>query len=131
MNKKEIIEKIMNEYSKYGLSRIVVEISYAMAILGGIPKDSIYPGMRNIFNNAYGIKDDTPKIEVGKALFNNAIDNVKTEYPEATDSDIAHGIEYVENDTIEESLEDIDFQFLDKVKETMMQSTKQFVTSNT
>ena len=131
MNKTEIIEKIMKEYSKYGLSRIVVEISYAMAILWGIPKDSIYPGMRGVFNNAYGIKDDMPAIEVGKVLFNSAIDNVKAEYPEATDSDIADGIEYIGIDTIEDSLEDIDFKFLDKVKETMMQSTKQFVVSNT
>lgn len=131
MSKKEIIEKIMKEYSKYGLSRIVVEISYLMAILWRIPKDSIYPGMRNVFNNAYGIQDDTPAIDAGKALWNSVVDETKEENPDVTDSDIVNGIEYVGINTFEESLEDIDFMFLDKVKQSMIQSAKGFVKSNT
>lgn len=131
MSKKEIIEKIMKEYSKYGLSRIVVEISYLMAILWRIPKDSIYPGMRNVFNNAYGIQDDTPAIDAGKALWNSVVDETRKENLDVTDCDIANGIEYVGINTFEESLEDIDFMFLDKVKQSMIQSAKGFVKSNT
>lgn len=130
MSKEQIIKIIVEEYSKYGLSRIMVEISYIMAIIWRVPKESIYPGMRIIFNNVYGIKDEKPEIEAGKALFNSAVGNVKAENPEVTDSDIAHGIEYVGIDTLEESLEDIDFSLLEKVKESMLQSTKQFVESN-
>ena len=130
MIKEQIIEKILEEYSKYGLSRIMVEISYLMAILWRVPKESIYSGMRMIYNNVYGIKDEVPEIEAGKALFSSAIDEVKVENPEASDTDIAHGIQYVGIDTLEESLEDIDFSLLGKVKESMMQSTKQFVKSN-
>ena len=131
MSKKEIIEKIMKEYSKYGLSRIVVEISYLMAILWRIPKDSIYPGMRNVFNNANGIQDDTPAIDAGKALWNSVVDETKEENPDVTDSGIVNGIEYVGINTFEDSLEDIDFMFLDKVKQSMIQSAKGFVKSNT
>ena len=54
MCKKEIVEKILEEYKKFGLSRIEVEISYLLAILWRVPKESIYPGMRMIFNNLYG-----------------------------------------------------------------------------
>ena len=131
MCKKEIIEKILREYSKYGLSRIMVEIAYLMAILWRVPKESIYSGMRLTFNNVYGIKDDKPAIEVGKELFNSAVNGVKAENPEVDDSDIANSIEYIGIDTLDDSLEDIDFLLLDKVKESMIESTKQFVSKNT
>lgn len=130
MSKKQIVEKIMEEYEKYGVSRIVVEIVYLMAILWRVPKESIYPGMRMNFNKAYGIEDDAPAIEAGKALFNSAIEDVKKENPEANDKDITDGIVYVGIDSLEESLEDIDFALLDKVKESMLQSTRNFVSEN-
>lgn len=130
MNKKQIIEKIMEEYSQYGLSRIEVEISYLLAILWRVPKDSIYHGMRMIFNNVYGIKDEKPEIDVGKALFNSTIAEVKAENPTASDKDIADGIEYIGIDTLEGSLEDIDFTLLGKVKEHMIQSARQYVEKN-
>lgn len=130
MSKKEIIERILTEYAKFGLSRIEVEISYLLAVLWRVPKESIYPGMRMIYNNVYGIKDDEPAIEVGNALFANALDEVREENPDATDSDIANGIEYVGIDTFEASLEDIDFGLMGKVKDAMLQSTKQFVSEN-
>lgn len=130
MTKKEIINKILEEYGQYGLSRIEVEICYLLAILGRVSKESIYPGMRLIFNNLYGIKDDEPAIEAGKALFASALDEVRAENPDATDSDIANGIEYFGIDTFEASLEDIDFGLLGKVKDAMLQSTKQFVKEN-
>ena len=130
MNKKQIIEKIMEEYADYGLTRIEVEISYVLAILWRVPKESIYPGLRNILNNVYGIKDEQPQIEAGKALFAYAISEVKKENPEVSDKDIAAGIEYVGIDTLNETLDSIDFSLLGKVKESMIQSTKQFVEEN-
>lgn len=130
MNKKEIINKIMEEYSKYGLSRIEVQISYVMAVLLRVPKESIYPGMRMTFNEVFGIKDDKPAIEAGVALNKNTINGVKAENPNTSDKDIAEAIEYVGINTLEETLEDFDFSLLHKVKETMIQSTKQFVEEN-
>lgn len=130
MNKKQIIEKIMEEYSQYGLSRIEVEISYLLAILWRVPKDSIYHGMRMTFNNVYGIKDEKTEIDAGKALFDSAIGEVKAENPKANDKDIADGIEYIGIDTLEDSLEDIDFALLGKVKEHMLQSAKKYVGKN-
>lgn len=130
MNKKQIVEKIIKEYSDYGLSRIEVEISYVLAILWRVPKESIYPGLRIIFNNVYGIKDVQPQIEAGKALFASGISEVKKENPEVSDKDIAAGIEYVGIDTLNETLDNIDFSLLGKVKESMIQSTKQFVEEN-
>lgn len=130
MNKKQVIEKIMEEYSQYGLSRIEVEISYLLAILWRVPKDSIYHGMRVIFNNVYGIKDEKAESDAGKALFNDAISEVKAENPTANDNDIADGIEYIGIDTLKDSLEDINFTLLGRVKEYMLQSAKQYVDKN-
>lgn len=131
MNKKKIIEKIMEEYSQYGLSRIEVEISYVLAILWRVPKDSIYHGMRTVFNKVYGIKDEKAEINAGKSLFDSAIGEVKAENPKANDKDIADGIEYIGIDALEDSLEDIDFALLGKVKESMLQRAKQYVGKNT
>lgn len=130
MNKKQIIEKIMEEYSQYGLSRIEVEISYLLAILWRVPKDSIYHGMRVIFNNVYGIKDEKAESDAGEALFNDAISEVKVENPTANDNDIADGIEYIGIDTLKDSLEDINFALLGRVKEYMLQRAKQYVDKN-
>ena len=130
MSKKEIIERILEEYSKYGLCRIEVEIAYLLAVLWRVPKESIYSGMRIIFNNVYGIKDDKPQIDGGKALSASALNEVRKENPSASDSDIANSMEYVGIDTLEASLEDIDFTLLDKVKESMLQCTNQFAREN-
>lgn len=130
MSKKEIIDKVLAEYAKYGLSRIEVEIAYLLAVLWRVPKGSIYPGMRMVYNDVFGIKDDMPAIEAGNALFTSALDEVRAENLDATDFDIANGIEYVGIDTLEASLDDIDFGLLGKVKEAMVQSTKQFVREN-
>ena len=130
MNKKQVIEKIMEEYSQYGLSRIEVEISYLLAILWRVPKDSIYHGMRVIFNNVYGIKNEKAESDAGEALFNHAISEVKVENPTANDNDIADGIEYIGIDTLKDSLEDINFALLGRVKEYMLQSAKQYVDKN-
>ncbi len=127
MNKKQIIEKIMEEYSRYGLSRVEAEISYLLAILWRVPKNSIYHGMRVTFNNVYGIEDEKAKIDAGKSLFHSAIGEVKAENPKANDKDIADGIEYIGIDTLEASLEDINFTLLSKVKKHMIQSAKQYV----
>ena len=130
MSKKEIIERILSEYEKFGLSRIEVEIAYLLAVLWRVPKESVYPGMRMIYNNVFGIEDEAPEIEAGNALFTSALDEVRVENPDATDSDIANGNEYVGIDTLEASLEEIDFGLLGKVKDAMLQSTKQFVSEN-
>lgn len=130
MRKKEIVEKILKEYSKYGLGRIEVEISYLMAIIGRVPKESIYPGMRMIFNQVYGITDEQPAIDAGKALFSSAICGVKHDNPMVTDKEIANGIDYVGIDALSESLEDIDFSLLDKVKQTMIEKTKEYMKVN-
>lgn len=130
MKKREIVEKILSEYSPYGLGRIDVEISYLLAIVWRVPKDSIYPGMRLIFNQVYGIVDNQPAIDAGKALFNSSLSEVKRENPTVTDKDIADGINYIGIDTLEETLEDIDFGLLDKVKQTMIRSARDFADAN-
>lgn len=130
MSKKEIVEKILEEYSQYGLGRIEVEIAYFMALIGRVPKESIYPGMKMIFNQVYGIADEQPAIDAGKALFGSAICEVKYDNPMATDKDIADGIDYVGIDTLEESLEDIDFSLLNKVKQTIIKTTKKYMKVN-
>lgn len=130
MSKKEIIERILEEYSKYGLCRIEVEIAYILAVLWRVPKESIYSGMRIIFNNVYGIKDDESQIDSGRALVASALNEVRKENPSASDFDIANSMEYVGIDSLEASLEDIDFTLLDKVKESMLQCTNQFAREN-
>lgn len=130
MKEKEIVEKILEEYSRYGLGRIEIEISYLLAIIGKVPKDSIYPGMRMIFNQVYGIKDDKPAIDAGKALFSHSIEGVRQENPLVTDQDVAKSIDYIGIDTLGESIEDIDFTLLNKVKETMLRSAEEYVLEN-
>ena len=130
MSKKEIVEKILDEYSQYGLGRIEVEISYLMAIIGRVPKESIYPGMRLIFNQVYGIADEQPAIDAGKALFSSVICEVKNDNSMATDKEIANSMDYVGIDALEESLEDIDFSLLNKVKQTIIEKIKEYIKIN-
>lgn len=99
MNKKQIISKIMEEYSKYGLSRMMAEISYIMAILFRVPKESIYQGMRSVFNNLYNVEDQTTFDEAGKALAVGIIENIKNEN-NCTDSDVAKAISNEQIDSL-------------------------------
>ncbi len=130
MSKKETINKIMTEYSNYGISRIVVEISYLLAVLWRVPKESIYPGLKLTINNLYGVHDDMPAKEAGNALFNAAMDETKQDYPSATNKHIANAIELVGVENLEKDISDDSVPFMSKVRESIMSSTKEFVKAN-
>lgn len=71
--KKQVVSKIMNEYSQYGLDEVVANFIYDLAIQKDVPRDSIYPGMRLIMNNQYGIKDETALEDAMKAIMADSI----------------------------------------------------------
>ena len=110
MKKKQIIEKIMEEYSKYGLSRMMVKIAYIMAILFRVPRESIYQGMRALFNKLYNIQDEVTFDEAGKALAVGIVESIKSEN-NCTNTDVARVISFEQIDSLS-----VDFKLPDVAK---------------
>lgn len=130
MNKEQTINKIMEEYAKYGIEKELAEQIYDLAIKMDVPQEAIYPGMRLNFNNALGIKDIGAAKESGKALAEHAISDVKKENPEATDKEIADGIEMVGIDALNQSMRGMSFPLLDEVEKAVKSAIENFVTDN-
>ena len=117
MNKKQIIEKIMEEYSKYGLSRMMVKNAYIMAILFRVPKESIYQGMRTLFNKLYNVQDEITFDEAGKALAIGLVESIKSEH-NCTNTDVARAISFEQIDSLSVDFKLPDVMVVENIKIT-------------
>lgn len=130
MNKDQTIDKILDEYGRYGIEKELAELVYDNAIKMDVPKEAIYPGMRLIFNNNLGIEDENAAKESGKALVKHAIREVKNENPETTDKVIADGIETVGMDVLNQNLKAMSFPLSDEVDKAVKNAIENFVANN-
>ncbi|MBR5596643.1 MAG: hypothetical protein IKW30_04460 [Lachnospiraceae bacterium] len=85
MNKEQTIKKIMEEYEKHGIQREVAEIVYDMAIQKDVPRETIYQGMRFIFNQKLGLDWTEPITKVGDNFVEHAMNVKREENPTATE----------------------------------------------
>lgn len=126
MNKKQIVNKIMKEYSKYGILKDIVERLYDSAIQMDVPKETIYPGMKMILNNTLGLDNAEAVKEVGEGFTENAVNETRNANPTATDDVIAKNFK-------EELEDDFDWTVLeisDDIKNAIKNSTEKFIKSN-
>ena len=130
MNKEQIIEQIMEEYAKYGVEKTLVETIYDLGIQKEVPDEMIYPGIKFQLNNMLGFEDKETARDVGSALFESSLRGTREEYPNATDKEIADGIEMFGIEKMEESLEDMEFQLADAIKDKALSDVKKFVNAN-
>ena len=85
MNKTQTIEKIMKEYEGYGIQRGLAELLFDMAIQKEVPEETIYQGMRWIFNRALGIDCTEPIEKVGENFVEHAMNVSREDNPTVTD----------------------------------------------
>jgi len=133
MNEKEIIEAIMNEYQKYGVTRWEITLYYYLAIIFGVGKELVYPGIRFLLNDTFGIEDKLDIADIGQGFIDYAARKVKEENPTASDKDISTGISLVGLETIEESLKALDyteFPALKGVKDYIIKNINKYVEEN-
>lgn len=130
MNKEQIIEQIMEEYAKYGVEKTLVETIYDLGIQKEVPDEMIYPGIKFQLNNMLGFEDKETARDVGSALFESSLRRTREEYPDATDKEIADGIEIFGIEKMEESLENMGFQLPDAIKDKALSDVKKFVNEN-
>ncbi len=77
MNKKETVDKIMEEYVDFELNQQMVEDMYDGAIECNVPEEIIYPGMKYQLNEFLGVKDETVVNEVGQSFIDYSINDRK------------------------------------------------------
>lgn len=128
MNKKETINKIMEEYSKYGIVNVkeIAEELYDSAVQAGVPQELIYPGMKMKFNQALSIDNAETVNELGESFTENAVNETRKANPTATDDVIAKNFK-------EELEDDFDWTALeisDDIKNAIKNSTEKFIKSN-
>ena len=85
MNKIQTIKKIMEEYGGYGIQRGLAELIFDMAIQKEVPKETIYQGMRWIFNQALGIDCTEPIEKVGENFVEHAMNVSREDNPTVTE----------------------------------------------
>lgn len=126
MNREQTINKIMEEYSKFGIVRRMAEQVYDSAIQVGVSQEIIYPGMKMMFNQALGIDNTEAVKEVGDGFKEYAVNDTRKANPTVTDKVIAKNFK--------EELED-DFKWEDipvfgELKNAIKQSTEKFIKDN-
>ena len=133
MNKEQIINKIMEEYGKHGITKEMAEIVYDMAITMDVPRELIYEGMRYQFNQAIGIEDESAINGVAKGFIEYAVNDDMVNNPmvskETIKRNIAKEVIHEGIDKIEDSIKDTKGISNDIVKSFMTNLT-QFVKEN-
>lgn len=126
MNQEQTIDKIMEEYSGYGIEKWLAEQIYDLAIQNGVADELIYPGMKMIFNNALGIDNTDAIKEVGEGFTQFAVNNTRKSNPTVTDKVIAKNME-------EELADGFDWKSLelpDDITDAIKNAAEKFVESN-
>ena len=126
MNREQVINKIMKEYSEYGIEKKLVEQIYNLAIQNGVADELIYPGMKMIFNNALGIDNTDVIKEVGEGFTEFAVNDTRQANPTATDKDIARNME-------EELTDGFDWEALEasaEITDAIKESAEKFIENN-
>ena len=126
MDREQTINKIMEEYSKFGVVRNMAEQVYDSAIQMNVPKETIYPGMKMILNNTLGLDNAKVVNEVGEKFTENAVNETKKANPTATDDVIAKNFK-------EELEDDFDWNALkisEDIRNSIKNSTEKFIKSN-
>lgn len=126
MNKEQTINKIMEEYEKYGIQKELAEMIYDLAIQNGVADELIYPGMKLIFNNALAIDNKDVIEEVGEGFTQFSVNDTRKANPTATDKIIAKNME-------EELAEGFDwkaFKLPEEIENAIKNAIEKFVESN-
>lgn len=126
MNKEQTIDKIMEEYSEYGIEKWLAEQIYDLAIQNGVADELIYPGMKMIFNNALSIDNTDVINEVGEGFTQFAVNDTRKANPTVTDKVIAKNME-------EELADGFDWKSLelpDDITDAIKNAAEKFVESN-
>lgn len=126
MNREQAIDKIMEEYSKHGVERCLVEKMYDSAIQNDVSNELIYPGMKLMINNALGIDNTDVIKEVGEGFTEFAVNDTRQANPTATDKDIARNME-------EELIDGFDWEALEasaEITDAIKESAEKFIENN-
>lgn len=126
MNEEQTIDKIMEEYSEYGIEKWLAEQIYDLAIQNGVADELIYPGMKMIFNNALGIDNTDVIKEVGEGFTQYAVNDTRKSNPTATDKVIAKNMK-------EELADGFDWKSLEMpngIVNAIKDATEQFIKNN-
>lgn len=126
MNREETINKIMEEYSKHGVERCLVEKMYDSAIQNDVAKELIYPGIKLMINNALGIDNTDVIKEVGEGFIDFSVNDTRKSNPTATDKDIARNMEEELSDGFDWEALETSAEITDAIKE----SAEKFIESN-
>lgn len=126
MNKEQTINKILEEYRKYGIQKGLAEMVYDLAIQVDVPQEMIYPGMKLIFNNALGIDNKDVIEEVGEGFTQFSVNDTRKANPTATDKIIAKNKE----EELAEGFDWKSFELPEEIADAIKNATEKFIESN-
>lgn len=128
LDKKQTIEKILKEYSKYGIVNVkeMAEELYDSAIQAGVPHEVIYSGMKMIFNQAVGIDNKETVEEIGEGFKEYAVNDTRKANPTATDKNIAKNFK----EELEDSFNWKSLMASDEIITATKNATERFIKEN-
>lgn len=126
MNKEQTINKIMEEYEKYGIQKELAEMVYDLAIQVDVPQEMIYPGIKLIFNNVLGIDNKDVIEEVGEGFTQFSVNDTRKANPTATDKIIAKNME----EELAEGFDWKSFELPEEITDAIKSATEKFIESN-
>lgn len=85
MNREMTINKVIEEYSKYGIKKEVAEQLYDSAIPFSVPKEIIYPGIKLMLNISLGLDNEGIIQELGQGLAEHYIEETRKVNQPTTD----------------------------------------------
>lgn len=66
--KEEIVNKVFEQYAKYGITKDKIESLYDSGIQVGVPEETIYPGIKLMFNCELGLDNQGIAEEIGEGF---------------------------------------------------------------
>ena len=126
MSREITINKVVEEYSKYGIKREIAEQLYDSAIPFGVPKEIIYPGIKLIINGSLGLSNEGIAQEMGKGLAEYHIEETRKANKPTTDKVLVD--RFMED--VEEMLQCNVFPITPEMKAAIINTVVKFIKEN-
>lgn len=126
MNREQTIEKVMEQYSKYGITKDRVENLYDSGIQIGVAEEIIYPGIKLMFNCEFGLENTGIAKEIGEGFGEYYIRETKKANEPTTDKALVNRFK----EDVEEILEQNILPVTTEMKMAIIGTLENFIKEN-
>ena len=124
--KEEIVNKVFEQYAKYGITKDRIESMYDSGIQIGVAEEIIYPGIKLMFNCEFGLDNQGIAEEIGEGFGKHYVKETRKANAPTTDKKLVE--RFIEE--VEDFLKEDVLPMPSEMKVAIIETLEKFIEDN-